>query len=341
MSTTKSPLEKRSEIHLGDLALALSQLPWQHEWQAEKIAQSLGFTTQEQFVRQHQTQKSRSAPQQKNAQTDLREKLSSHLRLPVSTPAPPSPPIALPQETVSGPLEAKNDLPPPAAQLEKPAPNGTFIHYDEQTYKAVPHSSLLPENTSRGILASLLQTRRNTRKIDLLQLIRLSARGLPPKHLPYLQDTTLQQGCQLLLDFSESMTPWKYDLQSLSELARSVIGKETVKVYRFREDPEKATHRTPVKKTELWSPNSGTPVLVATDFALPFSGSEFQIHKRWRTFMKCCEQASSPLIFLLPWNHDTWLEKVLGPYPYLFSWSPATSSVQIKGVIGHGHKIGS
>lgn len=336
----KSLLEKRSEIHLGDLIEALSQLPWQSDQQADKIAKSLGFAPQELLMQQHQTQKFRSVQRQRTSPSGHIGKNITENNQPITTPSQPRASIALPRETISGPLQPKDDLPPPGVELVQPSANDPFIHYDDQEYKAAPHQPLFPETTSRGIFTALLQSSRYSHRIDLVNLIRLSAKGLPPKHLPYCLEGTLQYGCQLLLDYGETMAPWKNDLQSITVQTETVIGKESVTTYRFIDEPYTATQRTRFTKPKTWSPKPQVPVLVATDFSLPLIQSEFRIQKLWKELIQHCEKTSSPLIFLIPWTFDAWLEKTLGPYPYLLPWSPKTSSSQIKCLIGDGHNTG-
>ena len=339
----KSTLEKRSEIHLGDLIEALSQLPWQNEQQAEKIARSLGFAPQDLLIEQHQTQKSRSAHQPQAASSSHTGKKISEADPPMSIPRQPSTPVFLPNATISGPLQRKADLPPPIVELARPSADDPFVHYDSHQYSPAPHHPLFPENTNRGIFTALLQTSRNSHRIDLARLLRLSARGMPPSHLPLDREGTLQYGCQLLLDFGETMAPWKNDLHSITVQIETVVGKQSVTTYRFKDEPNKAAHRTRPAEPKPWAPESRVPVLVATDFGLPLIQSEFRIQKLWKDFIRRCEQSSSPLIFVIPWEWplESWLGKALGPYPYLFPWSPNLSSSQIKGLVGKGHNTGT
>jgi hypothetical protein len=335
----KSLLAKRSEIHLGDLMEALSQLSLQNESQAEKIAKSLGFESKELLDQQHQLKKSRSAHNQQVTRASQTDKSPIESNLPVTTPLQPRPSIALPRETISEPLKQKDDLlPMPATELAQPSPNEAFNYYDKRLFKPERHQSIFSQGTSRGIFIALLQTSRYNNSLDLAKLIRLIAHGLPPKQLPYCREGTLQHGCQLLLDYGETMAPWKNDLKNIAMEIETVVGKSSVTTYRFKDNPDTAAHRSRHIKPRPWKPRSQVPVLVATDFGLPLMQSKFRIQENWKDIVKCCEKTSSPLIFLVPWEFDTELEKTLGPYPYFFPWSPKTSSSLIKSFIGNGHK---
>ena len=82
-------------------------------------------------------------------------------------------------------------------------------------------------------------------------------------------------------------------------------------------------------------------MLVATDFGLPLLKSAYRVQKLWSGLIERCESSSAPLIFLIPWPHDSWLEATLGPYPYLIPWTPETSATLIKSLVGTGHSAGS
>ncbi|MEJ2425235.1 MAG: hypothetical protein P8101_12385, partial [Candidatus Thiodiazotropha sp.] len=99
MASSRNP---GSEIHLGDLILALSDLPWQSEEQARKIAAALGFSQQN--PQQHKIKTNRATPF-----TGARNRIWARQSLPslsktISTPPPPAPRIDLPDGVLPGTL---------------------------------------------------------------------------------------------------------------------------------------------------------------------------------------------------------------------------------------------
>lgn len=325
----KTVIHRRGEVHLGDLIRALGELPWKDDLQAAKIAESLGFT-----LRQHNQKQARN----KSARNrDISHKTSKPPETVAKRPSVSTPPapIQLPDAIMPGLLKEQHDLQPPPSSILQP--DSQFEHYDENKYPAVTQPSLIPNNTARGIFTALLQTSRASRAINIRKLIRQSSGGLPPKHLPYLQTGTLEHGCQLLLDYSDSMVPWRDDIQSLTHQLENVVGKDSVTVFKFKALVLEAEHWAADMEPQQWQPVPQVPVLVATDFNLPMQQSEFRLETRWENFIQQCEKAASPLIFLIPWEYDAWLEKTVGTYPYLFPWSPLVTANRIKSLIGTGH----
>lgn len=322
-----------SDIHLGDLISALSDLPWRNEEQAHKIAAALGFTLQN--PQQHKIQTSRSTPFSGIANRLHRRQPLPSGKKRVTAPPAPAPRVQLPDGVLPGTLTRLDDLSPPLDEIQQPDLN--FERFDEKEYNPIDPPSLFLDNTSRGLLSALLQTVRSSRRIDIDKLIRQSGKGLLPRGFPYQESGTLVHGCQLLLDYSDSMVPWWNDLEALFNQLNRVLGKSLVKRYQFIDDPVQAEYWTD-DESETWKPLSGTPNLVATDFGLPNQHSAYRLQRRWQTFIDHCEKANCPLIFLVPWEYDNWLSSTLGGYPYLFRWSPATSASQIRSLIGIGHR---
>jgi len=330
-----SARHSRSDIHLGDLIGALSDLPWRNEEQARKIAAALGFSQQN--PQQHKVQKTRSTPV-----AGTSNRVRGRQPLPagkgkVSTPPAPAPRIQLPDGALPGTLTRLDDLSPPADEIQRP--DSDFERFDECEYSAIDLPSLFLDNTSRGLLRALLQTMRQSRRIDLGKLLRRAGTGLLPRRFPYRETGTLEHGCQLLLDYSDSMVPWWDDLEALCRQLEKTLGKSLVIRYQITDDPMQAEYWANADEPEFWQPRAGIPNLVATDFGLPNQRSAYRLQRRWRSFIDRCEKARCPLIFLVPWEYDEWLSGNLGGYPYLFRWSTATSASQIRSLIGIGHRL--
>jgi hypothetical protein len=329
---------RRGRIHLGDLAHALDELGNDDDERAQKIAASLGFNLSKTSPAD-ESQRSRSAHERMPRRGSAAQRPLPSRKPSVSTPPKPPVRLSLPEGPAFGNLESLDDLQPAIEELVAPDP--AFELYDDKTYPALSQPSLIRDNTSRGIFTALLQTTRASRRIDIRALIRKSSKGLPPRQLPREQTGTLDHGCQLLLDYADSMTPWRDDLRILTHQLEKVVGRENVLVHEFNEFPLEAQYWTSDFERRPWQPKSGTPVLVVTDLGLPFSHSAYRLQLRWREFIQRCQQAAIPLILLIPWEYGGFVEKALGHYPYLFPWSPRTTASQIKGLIGPGHPIQS
>lgn len=330
-----SSRDSDSDIHLGDLIRALSDLPWRNDEQAWKIAAALGFSQQN--PQQHKVQQNRAMPDACVTNRIRERRIPPAAKKGVSTPPAPAPRIALPDGALPGTLSRLDDLSPPVDEIQQPDPN--FERFDAREYGAIDSPSLFLDNTSRGLLTALLQTVRESRRIDLAKLIRQSGKGVLPRRFSYQETGTLEHGCQLLLDYSDSMVPWWDDLETLGNQLEKTLGRELVSRYRFTDDPLQAEYWTDDDNPEHWRPRSETPNLVATDFGLPNRHSAYRLQRRWQPFINDCEKAQCPLIFLVPWEYDDWLRGNLGGYPYLFRWSPATGASRIRSLIGIGHRV--
>ncbi|MEW8627231.1 MAG: hypothetical protein AB2551_15890 [Candidatus Thiodiazotropha sp.] len=323
------------DIHLADLISALSDLPWRNEEQASKIAAALGFSLQN--PQQHKLQKNRSMPGIGAIQRSRRRQKPPSTKKSVSTPPAPTPKLELPDGALPGTLTEVDDLPPSIDEVQQPDP--AYERFDDHEYSAVNPPSLFLEQTSRGLLTALLQTVRESHRIDIDKLIQRSGKGTLPRRFPYQETGTLEHGCQLLLDYADSMVPWWNDLEALTNQLYKTVGKVLVNRYQITDDPRQAESWTDDDELETWKPKTGIPNLVVTDFGLPNQHSAYRLQQRWRAFIDECEAAQSPLIFLVPWEYDEWLSSNLGGYPYLFQWSPATSASQIRSLIGIGHRV--
>jgi hypothetical protein len=333
--TMASSRSSSSDIHLADLISSLSDLPWRNDEQARKIAAALGFSLQN--PQQHKVRKNRSMPVSGVTNRIRRRQPLPSGKKEVSTPPALAPRLELPDGTLPGTLTRLDDLSPPMGEIQQPDPD--FERFDEQEYSAIDPPSLFLDNTSRGLLTALLQRVRQSRRIDLAKLIRQSSQGMLPRRFPYQETGTLEHGCQLLLDYSDSMVPWWNDLERLSLQLEKTLGKALVSRFQFIDDPLQAEYWTDNDEPEHWMPRTGIPNLVATDFGLPNHRSAYRLQRRWLRFINRCEKAQCPLIFLVPWEYDEWLSNHLGGYPYLFRWSPATSASQIRSLIGIGHRV--
>ena len=140
-------------------------------------------------------------------------------KLPAFT-EPPAPelPVELPQTILASSL--KPLTPQPALEngdlpdwLTDETDDSDFLTAECPSVKPA-RASLFPALTQRGILGAALMVRKPGKNINISALIAELVKGRIPQQMPFHSDTTLERGCQLLLDYSDSMTPFWEDLSA-------------------------------------------------------------------------------------------------------------------------------
>ena len=176
-------------------------------------------------------------------------------------------------------------------------------------------------------------TRRLSREIDIQKLIDRVCTEQVILDIPRTSEPTLEEGCHLLRDFSQTMTPWWEDLTALTLQVKDVIGLSRLVAYSFDTLPTNPMRWTPQGKREPWQAD-GRPVLIATDFGIQGVSSSKYLPQKWHDFIDRCEQADSPLVILTPWPGQ-YCPKDLSTYPKLLHWSPHTTVAMIKTYLGN------
>ena len=331
---SKTP-KKRGEIHLGDLIRALKELPIQDDEQAVAVARALGFSLRGRSsgeVTRRVYDPLRYSTRKKPARP------SPSTRPAVPQPPDPPLPIELPPDRLDSRLEPLPPTAPPPA--EKPAwLNHEFRLLEHTDHQPLHRQSLFHDNTSRGVLAAALATRRRGGEIDLPTLIDRIVSHEIIDELPTLPTATLERGCQLLLDYSDNMVPFWEDLGALAGQLQAILGENDLRVFEFDRTPCNAERWTPPDRTERWRPQKGRPVLVATDLGIVGRRRPPVVGEGWRLFIDRCQEAGCPLLLLLPWQQRYW-PKDLGRHPILLHWNPHTSAGLIRRRIGMGHEVG-
>jgi len=331
----KGTFQQREEIHLGDLLRALKELPWQDEQQAAAIIHSLGFTVKPALPKEKSpntiadnNQFSPHKPAEKTAPVSERK---------FTLPPPPQPPIDLP----AGILQSELKPLPQQRQVEPAVPDWlTQNNTQKESKKQKPHrQSLLADNTSRGVLTAALATQREGDEIDIQSLIKHAVTGHLPQKLPRLSAGTLEQGCQLLLHYSNDMVPYWEDLNALAHQVQQSIGATQVELYEFVDEPQEAKRWLPPKQLDEWQPKKGKPLMVATDLGIGEQISTKALMDVWHPFIRQCEKVGAPLMLLIPWQRRYWPEQHLGSFPTLIHWHPCTSAAMIHRLFGQGHQI--
>ena len=318
---------RKGEIHLGELIEALAELPWEDQSQAQAIAGCLGFglaaVDPGRSDRPTPTiyDRSRPAPLPRH---------EAAARPPSGFATRPPPRIELPAQVLDSQLQALAAPPPADTGGAPPWISGPYQRLDPTAGVSPPRQTLFPGRTARGVFTVALATPRQGREIDVPALLHSVVRGRLPRHLPRLPAATLSRGCQLLLDFSDSMLPWWEDLRELAAQLAALLGDEHVAVFDFASSPAAASqwqagHEQPTP----WRPEAGRPILVATDFGIRGRSTRPTVGSDWRDFVKVCAAKGCPLLILLPWSPAYWPTD-LGPHPELTHWHPRTSAAMLR-----------
>lgn len=342
----------RGEISLADLLIATKDLPWKNKQQLRQIAQSLGFTLkkdalgsgktgpeQTKGVYDHNYYDRKPRPKQKEKAANL----------PFTAPPPPELPVelssnaqVLPSELIPRDNHEPIEIPPDWLADESQFP--PLLSAEKPAAAALPRENLFPDNSSRGIITATLATQRVGCEPDIPQIITRIVRGDILHKIPYEKSTTLDQGCQLLLDYNETMVPYWEDLNSLGTQLEDVIGSDRVERYEFKNHPLDAKQWISRKKHKGWKPKIAKPVLVASNLGQTGHGSDdtdinlSTINHDWQPFIARCQQHHVPLLILTPWQRAAW-PVGLGDYPILIHWNPKTSASMVRQLIGNGLEV--
>lgn len=325
---------RRGEIQLGDLIRALARLR-PSPGQAAQVAHCLGFALEETLTGEEPAQRPRNIPGEPVTRTRTQATPPPKPALPIP-PAPPPPPN-LPMTTLPSQLLRLDDVRAPAA--DQPA---DWLHDDFRLLRpesgvSPSRQPILPDALARGVFSAALATRRPGQTLDFAALLRdMSACRL--RELRCLPEASLSRGCQVLLDFAESMLPWWDDLHALPTQVANVAGRHSVSVFSFDGDPNHAAGWRADGERLPWQSVAGRPVLVATDLGIPGGSRQRNLKPHWQRFADRCKAEGVPLLVLSPWAFKPPLNG-LGGGVILMHWSTATSAARIRGVTGAGHKV--
>jgi len=328
---------ERGEINLTELLTAIKELPWQNEHQLKAMIQALGFNWEKARIESFST----------GNQPRIFDRHDYRRKQPLNPDAkdvkgfslPPAPePVTLPKNIINCKLnkiesEATDDTVPLWLQSEN-----SFLT-EEQPPEKVARNDLFPQKTSRGVLGAALQVKTQGRAIDLPLLINQTVKGVLPKELPRLPMVTLQRGCQLLLDYSDSMVPFWEDLTALAEQLQDLVGKERVSIYEFERKPLAAKSLDISGQSKPWGIDLTRPVIVASDLGVGGQRRSPAAASYWLAFICRLEQNKVPLLLLNPWQELCWPNN-LGKHPIQIHWNPRTTAAMVKQCVGAGHKIG-
>lgn len=331
-------LTKRGEIHLGDLAKALSLIPGTTPAEQEFIANCLGF--------QLQATNTVAAPKYQTVQAAWNRPLLKDQKPVISKSPSYKPQLAMPPvpETIT---TSANDILEVDLQIDKAplnplSPNSDSLSQHnsnlllDSTIPALPRLSLFPQAKARALVSATVTRKIPGFDLDVPKLIQSLARQKPLTELPVLPRFTVRIGCQLLLDFSEALMPWWEDMQTLIPQFQQVLSEALCPVYEFSQNPLDAMRWTETAEIS-WQPISEKPVLIASDLGVTQAPIGQRIRpgrNEWLNFIDRCQQQNSPVIILFP-LHPQRCPYGLDKLTTLIHWHPATSAAMVKRLIDH------
>jgi hypothetical protein len=325
----------KADIGLRDLLIALADLPWQTEAHKKAIFNALGFAWQDSKPETLDASSPRQIFDRNRYQQ--RQSIKPMSQTPPGFSPPPTPPlpVELPERILNSQLEALEAIAEKApGWLDQ---DNLFLADPEPQVKAA-RTNLFPDLTHRGILSVALRVQKRGKDVDMPRLIKHVIQGQIPKIVPTRTEVTLERGCQLLLDYSDSMVPFWEDLTALAVQVQNVLGKERVKIYEFDQNPTAGQCWDNPIIAQPWHADDTRPILVASDLGINGGRVRWPIGADWRKFIAICYQKQIPLIVLIPWCTDYWPE-IHSSHPILVHWNPHTTATLIKKRVGAGHLI--
>lgn len=332
---------RRAEIGLGDWVRVLAELPTITPSEQVLVARCLGLQA-DKLENTHNDQSTRGAWQRNPRKLETRADKSADKPAdkPSTTPdtesLPELPDEILPIRIEKLPNTLEAGLAPPLpAEIanQKPLELGASKHLP------LPRLSLFPQRTARGLLAASIAQPSRGYDLDIPRLIRASVQCQPLRSLPLLPRFSTQQGCQLLLDFSEALVPWWDDMRDLIQQFHAVLGETACPVYEFTDNPCHAVRWTETGE-QTWQAIAGKPVVIATDF-----GQVRTAHHElrpglsvWRDFALHCRRWQIPVIALTPLGHKR-CPKELAHLMSIIDWNPHTRASDVKRLINHKQGI--
>lgn len=324
MSRQRARNRYRGEIHLGDLARALAELPWQDPTQVAAIARCLGFGLEPKPAMAPTSP--RRVHDRQGVTPPTGTQRSPAEERPIFMPPAPPRPISLPEGTLPVRLIRRPGLAPPNTEPSDWLAEGTRA-FPADPEPALSRATLLPERTARHVLSAALATFRSGEAVHVPCLIDAICRRQILLDLPRRMERTLVQGCQLLLDYSSSMVPFWEDLSSLAGQVQQVIGDHSTRVYSFDSRPTLARRWTSAGEPEPWIPD-GRPVLAATDLGIQ-GPAPVGPDPDWNDFAARCAAAGSMLYLLIPWPEERW-PRTFPANATLIPWGPHTTAGMVR-----------
>ena len=337
------PVDKprRAEVGLGDLVRALGQLKPETKSHTGDIFRCLGFQTAEVYSLQQPYRSAQGAWNRTRFRKKMPQKPTPTISPKPTLPPTPEPPLELPEEVLLSELETLPDSSSitSTTQIDPDIEEAPPLSSQSDRSLSPSRLSLFPKQRARAITSVAIAQCTRGQDIDIPRLIKSSVQHKALTSIPKLPQTTIRNGCHLLLDFSDALTPWWEDMHDLARQFQK-LNESLCKIFEFEDDPMSATYWSDTKGDVPWKPEKHKPVVIATDLGVvhrPSLGLRPD-SSTWIQLAQYCHRAEAPLIAIVPIHPTRW-PKGLDRWLHIIHWSPATSAAAVKRLLNHG--IGS
>ncbi len=322
---------RRSEIELGDLITAAIELNPESEQHMLQMAHCLGFGVKpldESNLSHYRNPQIAGSAQRPfiPEQPDL--KIPDFQPQPRMPPAPEVPPDDRGKilELIAEPMEPV----PVASERSIPWPDARLGPYKRPTTPSLPRQPLFSTNKARGILLPVVSRVLPSAKPDVSRIIQHVIKQKPLRKIPRLDQRNTRNGCQLLLDFSDSLIPLWPDMRELKSQFHRLLDDDSCPVFTFKRDPVNAFRRQD-GKTQGWSPVPGKPVVVASDLGqLAGDSGDIKLAEAgWLRFAEFCHANDVPVIAVVPANPFRQDLRFLSQRIKIVPWNPLTTATAV------------
>jgi hypothetical protein len=293
------------DIFIGDLVLAIAAVDSSDAQTNATIARLLGFRIEQLEVPELEASapleaaELRSPPRQTDPATTQDTKDDKF------KPAIELPPDERLQYDVTEPVIERI----PSALRTAPQRKISWPAWERATRTKPRYRPLFWDQWTRGILSEAVATSRPAGALDLPRALEVLAHGTAPAELPRVRIPTLARGCQVMVDVSPGMAPFARDCWHLIEALRSVVGRELVQVFYFKDCPIYGVETEgDVSRVPFQPPPRTTPVLLLSDLgiAAPAFSPRRATVQDWLQFARQLRIAGCPLLALVPYPRQRW-----------------------------------
>jgi hypothetical protein len=329
-------LESRNEISLGDLAIAVKRLPTQDRVHLAKIAGCLGFGLE--AVVPPKPDRIGERGKEQSLEPERLTDISPAKPQLMPEPKKQRPQVTLPKPPPpeDGYVSRLAPLPRDVVTLPIKIDQAKSLQLDVDTALHSNREPVFAKREERAILSAAVAVRTDAGHVDLKQVIDRLIEQKLVDHLPRQPLPTLKYGVQLLLDHSESMTPFYQDFQILEGNLRKLTSS-----YRYWSSRFKGTPLTPPRYGKMRHPHKiirNVPILLVTDFGIgtPLLSRDRAGGREWIAFAKQAASKNCPVVALIPHKARFWPDFARANYLCLH-WGRGTTASDLRKVIGIGH----
>lgn len=192
----------------------------------------------------------------------------------------------------------------------------------------IPPTFLLEARWIRAIFTELLSEWYHTNNIDTRALIKNYTRTGLINEIPFQIQRSIQRGVDVLIDQSNSMGPFSYDVKNIIEHLRKFLGKSSLHIDWLLIDKGEIVigkqFRTPNYQRQI---GYKAPILLITDFGI---GASLTRDDEWswsiweKFLMQACHPAAQ-LVALIPASASLWPEDLYKVASMALEWECYTT----------------